>query len=400
MKKSGLYGLLSLLVVGALFLMSCKSGRDSAEADTQPPPTATTQWTPVARGVQVILPEPAEPTAAPPSAGALAADAPAVTLNPPQTATAPDVTPTEAAAAIPEVPAFIQHTVQRGETLLGIAVENEISMAAIQLANQMGSSIDLWAGQTLRIPISTQWLDEGSFWVIHVVETGETLVSVANRFDLTVDDILRVNAIADPDLIHPDQTLVLPMAQLVILKQLEPTEGTVGVAAAAAPGVGDAEAAQTTETPQPAAESPPPADAGPAPSMPSGPAEWPGYILARINQARAENGLHPLTLVAELSTAAQAHAEDCARRGWGSHVGSDGAVLRTRLERVGYIGKGQGENWVQARNAERAFDWWYGEIPPNDPHRRNILSPRYSEIGIGIVQTGWGYIFVNDFGRR
>ena len=92
--------------------------------------------------------------------------------------------------------------------------------------------------------------------------------------------------------------------------------------------------------------------------------------------------------------------EDCARRGWGSHVGSDGAVLKTRLERSGYFGANWGENWVQAPNAERAFEWWYGEIPPNDPHRRNILSPRYTEIGIGIVETGRGYIFVTDFGRR
>jgi uncharacterized protein YkwD len=102
----------------------------------------------------------------------------------------------------------------------------------------------------------------------------------------------------------------------------------------------------------------------------------------------------------ELNYAAQAHAEDCARRGWGSHVGSDGAVLRTRLERAGYLGRNWGENWVQAPNAERAFDWWYGETPPNDPHRRNILSPRRTEMGIGIAETGWGLIFVTDFGQR
>jgi uncharacterized protein YkwD len=397
MKKNGLYGLVSLLVVGALFLLGCRSGADAEKAATEPAPTATVQRTPVARGVQVILPE---PTAPPPSEGARAADVSPATPEPAPTAATPAATPTEAVAAIPEVPAFIEHTVQRGETLLGIAVENGVSMAAIQLANQMGSSIDLWAGQILRIPSSTQWLDENYFWVIHVVETGETLVSVANQFDLTVDDILRVNAIADPDLIHPDQTLVLPMAQLVTLMKPQPTQSAVGVAVAAAPEATDAEAAAPSDAPQPAAESPPPADAGPLPSMPTGPADWPGYILARINQARADKGLHPLTLVGELSAAAQAHAEDCARRGWGSHVGTDGAVLRTRLERVGYIGKGQGENWVQARSAERAFDWWYGEIPPNDPHRRNILSPRYTEIGIGVVQTGLGYIFVTDFGRR
>jgi uncharacterized protein YkwD len=277
-------------------------------------------------------------------------------------------------------------------------------MAAVQLANDMGSSIDLFAGQTLAIPASTQWLDESYFWVVHVIQSGETLVGLGSKYGLTVDEILRVNAIADPDLIQVDRQLVIPVAHLVTLARPQPTVTAAQVADA--PAAVNAQAAATAEPSESASgaasseAAPAPPPAVPAPSMPAGPADWTGYILARINQARAEHGLGALTLVSELSQAAQSHAEDCSRRGWGSHVGSDGAVLRTRLERVGYQGKSSGENWVQARNAERAFDWWYGEISPNDPHRRNILSPRYTEIGIGIVQSGWGYIFVTDFGHR
>jgi uncharacterized protein YkwD len=295
----------------------------------------------------------------------------------------------------------VQHTIQPGETLLGLASEYGVSMAAIQLANSMGSSVDLIAGQTLSIPGSTQWLDEGFFWTVHVVRSGETLVGLSSAYDLTVDDILRVNAIADPALIHVDQQLVMPLTQLVTLKAPQPTAPPAAIAAAPAATDGGAEESSdasgaTSETTSTASE---PA-AAPPPALPAGPADWPAYILTRINQVRVEHGLNTLALVPELSYAAQAHAEDCARRGWGSHVGSDGAVLQTRLERVGYTGSNWGENWVQALNAERAFDWWYGEIPPNDPHRRNILSRYYTEIGIGIAQTDWGYIFVTDLGRR
>jgi uncharacterized protein YkwD len=298
-------------------------------------------------------------------------------------------------------PSVIQHTVQPGETLLGLAAKYGISMAAIQLANGLGNSFDLIAGQTLSIPGSTQWLEEGFFWIVHVVQPGETLVGLSSTYDLTVDDILHVNAIADPALIHVDQQLVMPLTQLVTLKAPQPTEPSAAIAAAPPASDGTAEESSdasgtTSGTASTAAE---PA-AAPPPPLPAGPADWPGYILARINQVRAEHGLNTLALVSELSSAAQAHAEDCARRGWGSHVGSDGAVLQTRLERIGYAGRNWGENWVQALNAERAFDWWYGEIPPNDPHRRNILSRYYTEIGIGIAQTDWGYIFVTDFGRR
>jgi uncharacterized protein YkwD len=270
-------------------------------------------------------------------------------------------------------------------------------MATIQLANGVGSSIDLIAGQTLSIPGSPQWPGESPFWVVYTVQAGETLVGLSNTYDLTVDEILRVNAIADPALIHIDQQLVMPLTQLVTLKAPQPTTTPASVAAAqAASPTRDPEASPAPDlaAPQPAASGPP------SPAAPAGPADWPGYILARINQARAEHGLNALTIAPELTYAAQAHAEDCARRGWGSHVGSDGAVLKTRLERAGYAGKNWGENWVQALNAGRAFDWWYGEIPPNDPHRRNILSPHYTEIGIGIAATSWGYIFVTDLGRR
>jgi uncharacterized protein YkwD len=291
---------------------------------------------------------------------------------------------------------MVQHTIQAGDTLLGVAMVYDVSMAAIQLANDMADSIDLIAGQALSVPGSTQWPEESHFWIVHVVQPDETLVGVASAYDLTVDEILRVNAIADPDLIHRGQQLVLPLRQLVASRSLHPTATPVAIAAANAQATPDTAASET------ATESAPDTHptATPPTSMPSGPADWPVYILARINQVRAEHGLNPLTLVPELSYAAQAHAEDCARRGWGSHVGTDGAVLKTRLERVGYVGNNQGENWVQALNAQRAFEWWYGEIPPNDPHRRNILSPYYTEIGIGVAGTGWGYIFVTDFGRR
>jgi uncharacterized protein YkwD len=283
-----------------------------------------------------------------------------------------------------------------------------VSMAAIQLTNNMGDSIDLIAGHTLSIPGSTQWLGESYYWVVHVVRSGETLIGLSQAYDLTVDEILRVNAIADPDLIHVDRLLVMPLAQLMVARAPQPS--ATAVLAAEAPAVAGVQAAPTLtvsdaapETASPAVITPAPeaaATTAPPPSAPAGPADWPNYILVRINQVRTEHGLNTLAPVPELTLAAQAHAEDCAQRGWGSHVGSDGAVLKTRLERAGYFGRNWGENWVQARNAERAFEWWYGEIPPNDPHRRNILSPYYTEIGIGIAKTGSGFIFISDFGRR
>jgi uncharacterized protein YkwD len=269
-------------------------------------------------------------------------------------------------------------------------------MAAIQLTNELGDSTGLVAGQTLNVPSGAQWPGESAFWVIHVIQPGETLIGLASAYDLGVDEILNVNAIADPTLIHPGQQLVLPLTGLLNTSAPSPTATPALRAEPQDEAAIAAASVQTALTHTPA----PPLPTAPAPPAPAGPADWPGYILARINQARAAHGLNTLTMAPELTQAAQAHAQDCAQRGWGSHVGSDGAVLKTRLERAGYFGSNYGENWVQALDAERAFDWWYGEIPPNDPHRRNILSTHYSEVGIGIVQMDWGYVFITDFGRR
>jgi len=389
-----------VVLAAALWLCACSSAQEAQPEVSARPPLTPSSTIHIARQPALVAKQNSEPVVSSPTAAATEP-----TQTPAQTSTPTQSEPTPE----PTTPAFIQYAIQPGDTLLGIALEFGVSMASIQLANGMGSAVGLMAGQTLSVPGSTQWLDEGHFWAVHVVQSGETLVGVASAYDLAVDDILRVNAVADPDMIHINQQLVIPLTRLVTLARQQPTVTAPAIAVAAAtdapkptlPNQSGTASEVVTETEAIAApEAAPPPTAVPVPAQPAGQADWSGYILARINQVRAEHGLNMLNVAPELTLAAQAHAQDCATRGWGSHVGSDGAVLKTRLDRAGYTGPNRGENWVQARNAERAFDWWYGEIPPNDPHRRNILSPHYAEIGIGIAQTDSGYIFVTDFGHR
>jgi hypothetical protein len=39
------------------------------------------------------------------------------------------------------------------------------------------------------------------------------------------------------------------------------------------------------------------------------------------------------------------------------------------------------------------------ETPPNDPHRRTLLSSWVTEVGIGVAPASWGYYIIADFGR-
>ena len=121
-------------------------------------------------------------------------------------------------------------------------------------------------------------------------------------------------------------------------------------------------------------------------------------LHALYNQVRAEGGLAPLSGSGILQNAAQWHAEDCALRGYGSHVGTDGAGTRARMQRAGYTGNITGENWAWARTAEQAVNMWFYQESPSGPHRANIMSSRYTDVGFGIAPSNGGYYFIADLG--
>jgi uncharacterized protein YkwD len=135
----------------------------------------------------------------------------------------------------------------------------------------------------------------------------------------------------------------------------------------------------------------------PAPEVPApaaGGSEWADEVFQRINQIRAENGLAPYTRNAALEQAALLHAQDSAQRGDLTHVGSDGSTVSTRVERAGYDAVGASEITVTGNSPESALNWWMDETPPNDPHRSAILSTKYMDIGVAVVEAGQTYYFI------
>ena len=149
--------------------------------------------------------------------------------------------------------------------------------------------------------------------------------------------------------------------------------------------------------PPPAAGGTPDAQAGP---LPAGVEGWPAEVFRLINSARAENGLPPYTYDETLALAAQRHGQDCQQRGECSHTGSDGSDVQTRIRRAGYDASGQAEVIVYSSSPQAAVDWWMDEVPPDDWHRRTLLSDWVTEVGIAVVPTGRGdYYFIAVFGR-
>jgi uncharacterized protein YkwD len=113
-------------------------------------------------------------------------------------------------------------------------------------------------------------------------------------------------------------------------------------------------------------------------------------VAELINAERSERGLAEYDTDSRLRAAARVQAADMACNHFTSHTGSDGSSVRDRVERQGYVWSWIGENYYVTRNmatgAQTAFDWWMNSTP----HRNNLLSPNYTEFGVGYVYDDEG----------
>ena len=125
-------------------------------------------------------------------------------------------------------------------------------------------------------------------------------------------------------------------------------------------------------------------------------------VLELVNQQRSRAGLTPLTLNSQLTAAAQGHSQDMADHNFMAHNGSDGSSPFDRMKRAGYHFSSAGENVAAGQSTPLdAMSSWMNETPPNDGHRRNILSPNFREIGIGYAfsdATQFKHYWTQDFG--
>jgi LysM repeat protein len=314
-------------------------------------------------------------------------------------------------AAPPPAPGTATYTVSPNDTLWDIATAHRVSVDALVAANPGVDPKALHEGQVLTIPAATEGTAAPAAGnppasTPYTIRQDDTLWTIAATFDVTVEALTAANPGVDPKLLRAGQVLKVPGVHKL------PAEAAPAPAEAAAPAADQpppGEAAPAEAAPeQPAAEQPPaePAPTPEPPPPPPAPAGMPAEfvdaanrIIARMNEQRAARGIGQLTWSAELAAAAQAHANDCAARNKGSHFGSDGARLETRLARAGYPAVTSSENWANSRTATAAFDMWFNESNKG-PHRRNILDSHYKEIGIGIALGGWGYYVIADFGSR
>jgi hypothetical protein len=145
-----------------------------------------------------------------PGSGQVLIRAPTPTPTPTPTATpSPTPTPPPPPPPVePEQPAQEIYTVQPGDSLADIAALYSTTVEELLRINDLLDPNLLYTGQTIVVPTPAAPPAAG----VHVVEEGETLAAIAERYGTTVEELLRVNDVPDPDNVPVGQALVLPTA--------------------------------------------------------------------------------------------------------------------------------------------------------------------------------------------
>lgn len=107
-------------------------------------------------------------------------------------------------------------------------------------------------------------------------------------------------------------------------------------------------------------------------------------IVRLVNVERRKAKVKPLRVAPVLEKAAQAHAENMARQEKMEHE-LDGKNPTQRMRAAGYRGDYTLENIAKgALSASALMKLWMN----SPPHRKNILEPNITDIGVGIAQSG------------
>lgn len=118
-------------------------------------------------------------------------------------------------------------------------------------------------------------------------------------------------------------------------------------------------------------------------------------MLTALTAYRAQSNLPALPVNAQLSQAAQAHANDlaCNNKLFDMHKGTDGTEPADRVAAAGYIASDVTENVYGSyppKDGQGVISWWAND-QTDVRHNENLLTTKYTEIGVG-------YAFFDNFG--
>jgi uncharacterized YkwD family protein len=117
-------------------------------------------------------------------------------------------------------------------------------------------------------------------------------------------------------------------------------------------------------------------------------------VVNLVNAERSKQGLKPLTINATLTKSAQAKAQDMHDKKYFDHNSPTYGSPFDQMKQFGYKYSYAGENIAMGQKTpQEVMNSWMN----SSGHRANILSPNFTEIGVGYVKDG--NYWVQQFGK-
>lgn len=186
---------------------------------------------------------------------------------------------------------------------------------------------------------STIALPVGAASKTHTVVPGDTLWKIAVKYQVGTSEIISANPqIKNPDLIYPGQAVTIPTLDTTV-------------------------------------------------------SSYEQKVIDLVNQIRVQNGLKKLTANWELSRVARYKSQDMKDKKYFSHTSPTYGSPFNMIKNFGISFKTAGENIAYGYSTpEAVVNGWMN----SEGHRKNILNPNYTQIGVGYVASGhyWTQMFI------
>ena len=130
-------------------------------------------------------------------------------------------------------------------------------------------------------------------------------------------------------------------------------------------------------------------------------------VLTQLNKVRAAYRVPALTLNNQLVSAAHQHnlvmaggcglSHQCSGEGnAGTRISAQGLNWNAYAENIGYGSTTAATDAARTATATRITQSMIDEVAPNDGHRRNILNPSLSRIGIALYRDAKGTLWMTQ----